>query len=114
MYPKAISLLASISIFTGCTTLDKSFQLGGTLGAATGAAATYAAGSATGNSPTLRDVGIGAGVGFGVGLLLSYLIYDSVAKDRAEVATDTEFYFGDLPPSPFVIPQKKLKKGSFR
>ncbi|RYZ92961.1 MAG: hypothetical protein EOP06_02590 [Proteobacteria bacterium] len=111
MHRKSIPLFGSLLIFTGCTTLDKSFQLGGSLGALSGAAATYAANSASGSAPSAQDVGIGAAVGFGAGLLLSYFIYDSVWKDRIDTSAETELYFGDLPPSPFVISRKKLKKG---
>ena len=80
----------------------------------TGAAAAYSAGMLNGNDPKLQDVGIGAAFGFGIGLVTSYLVHESVAADRAESAAETELYFGDLPPSPFVIPQKKLKRGGFR
>lgn len=114
MYQNAIPLLTTLFLLNACTTLDESFQLGGTLGAASGASATYAATHATGTSPDAQDLAIGAGVGFGIGLILSYFIHDSVTKDRADAVTETELYFGDLPPSPFVIPQKKFKKGDFR
>lgn len=111
---KLVSALSVIFIFSSCTTLDKSFQLGGVLGATTGAVATYTGSSAGGGSANSQEVGIGAGIGFAVGLLTSYFIHESVVSDRDEAAADTELYFGDLPPSPFVIPQKKLKKGGFR
>jgi hypothetical protein len=111
---KMVLALSSTFVFSGCTTLDKSFQLGGLLGATTGAVATYAASTGEGGSANSQEVGVGAGIGFAVGLLTSYFIHESVVADREEATRDTELYFGDLPPSPFFIPQKKIKKGSFR
>jgi len=34
-------------------------------------------------------------------------VHQSVAEDRVESSKQTEIYFGDLPPSPFLIPGKK-------
>lgn len=103
------SLLAALSV--SCSTLDQSFRLGATTGALTGAAATYAGHEATGRSPTSEEVAIGASIGLGLGLITSYFIHQQVIEDREETTRQTEIYFGDLPPSPFIIPQPKLKKG---
>ena len=111
---KVVLALISASVFSGCTTLDKSFQLGGALGAATGAVATYAGSTAAGGSASSQEIGVGAGIGFAVGLLASYFIHERIISERAEKAADTELYFGDLPPSPFIIPLKKLKRGGIR
>jgi uncharacterized transporter YbjL len=105
----AISFIAALS--SSCTTLDQSFRLGATTGTLTGAAATYAAGSALGRPPTIEDVGIGASIGFGIGLIAAYFVHQSVVEDRETSAKQTEIYFGDLPPSPFVIPMPNIKKG---
>jgi hypothetical protein len=111
---KLVLALSSICLLSSCTTLDKSFQLGGILGATTGAVATYAGSSAGGGSANSQEVAIGSGIGFAVGLLTSYWIHESVVSERADEAADTELYFGDLPPSPFILPQKKPKKGGSR
>lgn len=104
-----LSPLVAISV--SCTTLDQSFRLGAATGALTGAAATYAAGSTSGHQPSLEEVGIGASIGLGLGLITSYFVHQSVVSDREEFSKQTEIYFGDLPPSPFVIPQPNNKKG---
>ncbi|MFN8943286.1 MAG: hypothetical protein ACK5WZ_01525 [Pseudobdellovibrionaceae bacterium] len=100
------------ALTTSCSTLDQSFRLGATTGALTGAAATYAAQSANGRSPSLEEVSLGASIGLGIGLIASYFIHQEVVEDREGSSRQTEIYFGDLPPSPFVIPQPKMKKGN--
>lgn len=109
---KAMFCLTSLYMLaTGCSTLDQSFKLGAATGALTGAAATYAGHSAGGRQPTIEEVGIGASIGLGLGMITSYFVHEQVTKDRDEAIKQTEIYFGDLPPSPFVIPQPKFKKG---
>lgn len=104
-----LSLVMALSI--SCTTLDQSFRLGAVTGALTGAAATYAGHGAGGRNPSAEEVGLGASIGLGLGLITSYFIHQQVVEDRDEMSRQTEIYFGDLPPSPFVIPQPKIKKG---
>lgn len=109
---KRILLIGHIVALTAsCTTLDQSFRLGAATGALTGAAATYAAHSPNGRNPSLEEVGLGATIGLGLGLITSYFVHQKVIEDREEMSKQTEIYFGDLPPSPFMIPQTKLKKG---
>lgn len=109
---KRILLMSPMmALSVSCSTLDQSFKLGAATGALTGAAATYAGHGASGKPPTLEEVGLGASIGLGVGLIASYFIHQQVAEDREELSKDTEIYFGDLPPSPFVIPQSNRKKG---
>jgi hypothetical protein len=103
--------LSTFLLLTSCTTLDQSFRLGASTGALTGAAATYAANSASGRSPSIKDVGIGASIGLGIGLIISYFAHEAVVSDRADAVKQTEVYFGDLPPSPFVIPNQNSRKG---
>ncbi len=112
MYRMVSFLVASALFCNACSTLDQSFRLGGTVGALSGAAATYAAGSAAGTPPTLQDVGVGASIGFGIGLITAYFVHEEVAADRDDNTRQTEIYFGDLPPSPFVLPRTPNKKGS--
>lgn len=109
---KTVLLMSPIVALTvSCTTLDQSYRLGGATGALVGAAATYAGHSSGGRNPSLEEVGVGASIGFGIGLITSYFIHQKVVEDRDEMARRTEIYFGDLPPSPFVIPQPKFKRG---
>lgn len=109
---RAILFLTTLTaLTTGCSTLDQSFRLGAATGTLAGAAATYAAERTSGRQPTLEDVGVGASIGLGLGLLTSYFVHQSVIEDRDSAARQTEIYFGDLPPSPFVIPTSNNKKG---
>ena len=98
---------------SSCATMNDSLTLGASLGAATGAAATYIGYSAGGQSPALETVVVGAGIGTALGLITSYFTHKKVEEDRASYKSDQfEMYFGDLPPSPFIIPQSVTKKGS--
>ena len=109
---RAVLFLTTVAMLTsGCSTLDQSFRLGAATGAMAGAAATYAAGRAAGGEPKLEDVGVGASIGLGIGLLTSYFVHQSVAEDREAAMRQTEIYFGDLPPSPFVIPNSNKRGG---
>jgi hypothetical protein len=109
---KRITLIAAVLSLASCTTMNESLQLGAGLGALTGAAATYAGHSGAGARPTLEDVGLGAGIGMGLGLIASYFTFKAVDQNRRDnQAYQTEIYFGDLPPSPFLIPKQNQKKG---
>lgn len=109
---RAILYVTTLAMLTsGCSTLDQSFRLGAATGALAGAAATYASESASGRQPTFEDVGIGASFGLGLGLITSYFVHQSVVEDRESATRQTEIYFGDLPPSPFVIPGMNNKRG---
>ena len=109
---RAILYVTTLAVLTsGCSTLDQSFRLGAATGAIAGAAATYAASRAAGNNPTFEDVGIGASIGLGLGLITSYFVHRSVVEERESAARQTEIYFGDLPPSPFIIPGSNPKRG---
>ena len=97
---------------TACSTMDQSLELGAGLGTVMGAAATATAYSAGGQSPSLGTVAIGAGIGTAVGLITSYFTHQSVVEDRkACEAEQVEMHFGDLPPSPFLVPKPQAKKG---
>ena len=109
---RAVLFLAIVtSLTSGCSTLDQSFRLGAATGAMAGAAATYAAEHAAGGQPSIEDVGIGASIGLGIGILISYFVHQSVVEDRESGMRQTEIYFGDLPPSPFVIPNSNKSGG---
>ena len=109
---RAILYVTTLAMITsGCSTLDQSFRLGAAAGATAGAAAAYAAESASGRQPTFENVGLGASIGLGLGLIASYFVHQSVVEDRESTARQTEIYFGDLPPSPFVIPGSNNKRG---
>lgn len=82
------------------------------MGFASGVFATYGAHSAAGSKASLEQVAAGAGIGLGLGLLAAYLTHNSVQEERARVSGDQiDLHFGDLPPSPFVIPKAGRKGG---
>ena len=47
------------------------------------------------------------------GLIAAYFTHKAVEEDREQFHSDeTEMHFGDLPPSPFVVPKMNRKKGA--
>ena len=108
---KKISL-ASIFLLSSCTTMTESLQLGAGMGMLAGGAATYGAQASVGKKASLEDVAVGAGIGMALGLLTSFITHREVESSRESQQVDQmEMNFGDLPPSPFVVPKKPLKKG---
>lgn len=107
-----IPLVAVLS--SSCATMNESLELGGGMGAAVGATSTFVAHKATnGESPSFGSVALGAGVGALAGLATAYFTHKNVEEKREALkAEQTEMFFGDLPPSPFVVPKMSLKKGS--
>lgn len=104
--------LSTLLLLTSCTTLDESFRLGAVTGALSGAGAAYALESSTGATPRFENVGAAAGFGLGLGLIMAYFVHKEVTEDREENNRQTDIYFGDLPPSPFVIPNQNTRKRS--
>ena len=99
-----------VLLTTGCSTLSESFQLGGVAGALAGAGAAYTGHKGAGGEPTLKNVVSGAGIGLAAGLIVSYFVHKAVEDDRrVNNQSGPEMHFGDLPPSPFVIPNNKSK-----
>ena len=108
---KYLTLLSTTVILSSCASLNDSLVLGGGLGLATGAVATYAGQqSANGKSAKFEDVAVGAGIGLGIGLLTSYFTHKQVEKKRDLSVPETDMHFGDLPPSPFIMPSLNPKK----
>ncbi len=97
---------------SACTTMNESLQLGAGLGAITGAGAIYTAQKSAGGPSNGEDVALGAGIGLAAGLLTSYIVHRQVEDHRQSFQYEqTEMHFGDLPPSPFIMPSLKSKKG---
>lgn len=107
------ALMAFSSSLAGCSTMNQSFELGASLGGAGGALATYVGHTSAGGKVSLENVAMGAGIGIGVGLIAAYLTHKTVEADRADLKdSETELHFGDLPPSPFMVPGKNRKRGN--
>lgn len=108
-------LVLSAVLLSSCATMSESMQLGASMGGATGIAAAFAGRAGTGNSASFNDIAIGAAIGTGFGVLTSYLVHNSVEERRQSIgAEQTEMHFGDLPPSPFVLPHSNLNKKGAR
>jgi hypothetical protein len=109
-YSYFVFTLAILS--TSCATMNDSLQLGASMGAATGAAATFTGSYAGGSSPSIGTVALGAGLGSAVGMITAYFTHKKLEEDRKDNQADQfEMHFGDLPPSPFVVPKMTPKKG---
>jgi len=92
--------------------MNESLQFGAGAGALAGGAATYVAYSSTGTQPKFEDVALGAGIGLSLGLITSYFTHKNVEQDRRDGnAYQTDMYFGDLPPSPFIFQKQTPKRG---
>lgn len=104
-----VSLLFSLS---GCATLNESMSLGALMGATAGGGAMMAAQSSTGNR-SFSGVAMAAGVGAALGTITSYFTHKEVIEKRQSCEADaTDMRFGDLPPSPFIVPKTLPKKGN--
>ncbi len=111
---KLILLSLGAVMLSSCATMNESLKLGAALGSVTGAAATMAGEAAAGRPSSFGTVAVGASIGTAIGLLTSYFTEKQLARDRAiNVSTRPRMYFGDLPPSPFIVPKMHLKKGGF-
>lgn len=109
---KFATVITAACLLSSCSTMNQSFQLGGAMGFAGGALATYSGHRAGGVTPDLGQMATGAGIGLGIGLLTSYLVHGAVEEERRRNAFDeTELHFGDLPPSPFLIPKSQKQGG---
>ncbi len=99
---------------TSCATMNESLELGGGMGALAGATSTFVAYKSTsGESPAFGSVALGAGIGAVAGLATSYFVHKNVEEKREAMKAEmTEMYFGDLPPSPFIVPKTLPKKGA--
>lgn len=113
MCARHIAVISTLLLSTACSTLGDSLKLGASLGAVGGLAAAYSAHSSNGLQPSLETLAAGAGLGLVAGLITSHAVYRSVEEDRKVYQTDqVEMHFGDLPPSPFIMPKPMTKKGS--
>jgi hypothetical protein len=109
---KRLVFILAMGLMPGCSTMSQSLELGASMGFTMGALSTYGAHSAVGSKANLEQVAAGAGIGLGLGLLAAYLTHNSVQEERERNSTDQmELHFGDLPPSPFLIPKASKKGG---
>jgi hypothetical protein len=91
----------------GCSTLDQSIRLGGTIGTLAGGLGTYAVQSSSGTTAPPENVGVGASVGLALGLVIAYFTHQGIAKERDQMILKNRVDHGDLPPTPFIFPNTK-------
>ncbi len=109
---KRLTFVLTTLLMPGCSTMSQSLELGASMGFTMGALSSYSAHSAAGSKANLKQVATGAGIGLGLGLLAAYLTHNSVREERERTSEDQmELHFGDLPPSPFLIPKANKKGG---
>lgn len=110
---KSLSIIAIATMLSSCSTMNQSMELGAGMGAASGVASAYAGSIGQPHGPSVSTVLIASGIGAGIGLLTSYFVHKSVEEDRLNAQADQmDMNFGDLPPSPFIVPKNKpTKKG---
>lgn len=105
-------ILSTFLLLSSCTTMNDSMLLGATLGGITSVAATSSAHNKADRNASNDDLTSSAGIGIALGLITSYLIHKDVAEKRGDIYTNNpEIYFGDLPPSPFIMTPPAKKKG---
>lgn len=108
------SLYASTCLIlcASCSTTSESLQLGGVTGALVGAAAVAAGHAGASEKIKGKSIVIGAEIGSLLGLVMGFAIHRAVENHRRlEAEEQTEMHFGDLPPSPFVVPKAKINFG---
>lgn len=109
--------LIPVLAVSSCASLKDSMILGGAVGAASVAVPMAISQSTYNHKVDAGQVATSAAVGLGIGLLTSYIIHKTVEREVRPYSTSEtpEMHFGDLPPSPFVMPPvqiEKTKKGT--
>lgn len=106
-------ILPTLLLLNSCASLNDSMLLGAGLGAGAGVLSQTTAYQKTGTAYSSEEVTNSAVVGLAIGLIGSFLIHKSVEEKRGSLySSDPEIYFGDLPPSPFIMtPKLKTQKG---
>lgn len=109
---KRVYFLLLFSTLPSCASMNESLRFGSGVGAVVGAASSYVAHQATGTQPKFEDVALGSGIGAGLGLLISYFTHKAVEQDRRDSKiSETDMFFGDLPPNPFIFQRPNFKRG---
>ncbi len=108
---KKIILFITLPLFTACATLNESVLLGVGMGSVTAVVATTSAYDRSGKSLQNEELISQLGLGLVIGALAAYLIHDNTVQYKKDSYYNTpEIYFGDLPPSPFIMTPSEKKK----
>lgn len=107
---KKLIILSTFPLLTACATLNDSMLLGASVGAITAGFATSTASQSIGKTATIDEMTTNASVGIVVGLISAFLIHENTRELRLDSYYQTpEIYFGDLPPSPFIMTPSEKK-----
>lgn len=99
-------------LLSSCATMNDSMMLGATLGGIAAVAATSSAYNKVDHTASNDDLAASAGIGIALGLITSYFVHKDVAEKRGDIySNNPQIYFGDLPPSPFIMTPATKKKG---
>lgn len=107
-----VLLLIPIIILNSCATLNESLVLGAGIGAASGSIVSSETQNKNGNQYTGQENLSNIGIGLVIGAITAYLIHENTAQYRKDFYSNSpEIYFGDLPPSPFIMSPNEKKRG---
>lgn len=107
---KKLILLSTFLLLSACATLNDSMLLGAGIGTLTGAFATTSASQSSGRAATTEELTSSASIGMAIGLIGAFLIHETTREHRKDSYYQTpEIYFGDLPPSPFIMTPSEKK-----
>lgn len=108
---KKLILFITLPLFTACATLNDSIVFGAGIGTITAGVATSSAFDRSGKSLQNEEFMGNLGLGLVIGAMAAYLIHDNTVQYRKDSYYNTpEIYFGDLPPSPFIMTPSEKKK----
>ena len=107
-----VFLLSTLLLLNSCATLNDSIILGASIGAVGGIAASSSTYDKNGNSFTKEEQLSNIGLGLAIGAIAAYFIHDNTTEYRKDYYyNNPEIYFGDLPPSPFIMTPNEKKRG---
>lgn len=105
-------LFSTILLLNSCASLNDSMMLGGALGAMSGAMATNYSNQKIGRTASTEELNTSAATGIAIGLITAFFVHKDIQDKRDEFyKSGPEIYFGDLPPSPFIMTPSLKKKG---
>lgn len=107
-----VFLLSTFLLLNSCATLNDSLILGASIGAVSGSAISSSTYDKNGNSFTKEEHLSNVGLGLVVGAIAAYFIHDNTTEYRKDYYyNNPEIYFGDLPPSPFIMTPNEKRRG---
>jgi len=107
---KKIILFSTFPLLTACATLNDSMLLGAGIGTITAGIATSTASQSIGKTATADEMTTNASIGMAIGLISAFLIHENTRELRRDSYYQMpEIYFGDLPPSPFIMTPSEKK-----